>query len=126
MKNGFRDTVDKILRKYGMKTIGTIGTVWSSGDYSWLVLNAMGYRVERGIDKPDYDYIILSQKKSTLENILKALTLIKLGCIIVFRADGNRQLIEFLKMMNKINGHLETSFYGYGEDKVLGVILKGK
>ncbi len=124
MKNGFKEVVDKILRNYGLKTTSDcIGAVWADGDWSWNVLNAMGYRVERGISNPPYDYVILSKGKSTIQNILKALTIVKTGCIIIFRGDSVpessvRYLSQFLKT--------SLCYYEYGDGRFLGVIFKRK
>lgn len=124
MKRGFRETVDKILRSYGLKTTSDcIGAVWADGDWSWLTLNAMGYRVEKGISNPPYDYVILSKGKSTLHNVIEALTKIKLGTIIIFRADGEMQDVKTWNILSDLFG-LHT--YEYGDGKILGVIFKGK
>lgn len=123
MKSGFKVTVDKILRSYGLKTSDCIGTVWADGDINWRLLNAMGYRVEQGINNPDYDYIILSKNKSTLKNILLALTLIKVGCIIIFRADGE---LKSLSTWNTLSRLLGLWIYEYDNGKILGVIFKRK
>lgn len=124
MKNGFSTTIDKILRRYGLKTRGCIGTVWSGGSKTWLKLLELGYMVERGITKPDYDYIILSKEKSTLDNLLLALTRVKTGCIIVFRADGIP--INKLHSLAKTTGSV-LSFYFYNrEDAYIGVLFKTK
>lgn len=123
MKNGFKETVDKILRRYGLRTSDCIGTVWADGDISFRILNAMGYRVEKGINNPDYDYVILSKGKSTLKNVLLALTLVKVGCIIIFRADGELKTITCWNLLSKLFG---LHIYEYDNGKILGVIFKGK
>lgn len=123
MKNGFKETVDKILRKYGLKTRDCVGTVWADGDWSWLVLNAMGYRVEKGIKNPDYDYVILSKGKSTLKNLLEALHKTKLGCIIIFRVEN---MVSDAYLLAKAF-NLGLHFYEYEDHKkALGVLFKGK
>jgi hypothetical protein len=124
MKRGFKEVVDKILRSYGLKTTSDcIGAVWADGDWSWLTLNAMGYRVEKGISNPPYDYVILSKGKSTLPNILEALTKIKTGTIIIFRADGE---LKTIKTWNALSHLFGLSLYEYRDDRILGVIFKGK
>ena len=126
MKNGFKEVVDKILRSYGLKTTSDcIGAVWSEGNFMYAVLRTMGYRVEDGINNPPYDYVIMSSKKSTLPNILEALTKIKTGTIIIFRVTSV-ELSNVLMDMNKLKCGLKASFWGYGGDKILGVIFKGK
>lgn len=126
MNRGFKDTVDFILRKYGLKTRDCVGTVWSDGDWSWLTLNAMGYRVEKGITNPDYDYVILSKGKSTVQNVFKALTVVKTGCIIIFRADGNEELVKLITTLYNLRVGLTFSYWLYSDNKVLGVLFKGK
>lgn len=126
MKRGFKQTMDLILRGYGLRTDGLIGTILSDGDYSWLALNAMGYRVEKGISNPTYDYIVMSKEKSTLTNVLECLTKIKEGCIIVYRVDGKLELSRVMYDLNKTSDGLSTSFFGYGDDKILAVTFKGK
>lgn len=123
MNNGYSETVDKILRKYGLLTRDCVGTMWSNGTKNWKSIKALGYRIERGIDNPDYDYVIISKEYSTLENILRALTITKVGCIIVFRAD-NREVktINTWDIFTKLG-----KFYLYEyNNKILGVIFKGK
>jgi hypothetical protein len=80
----------------------------------------MGYRVEKGIINPDYDYVILSKKKSTTDNILLALTRTKVGCIIIFRADGIG--IDKLVGIEQSTG-AKLSFYEY-DNGILGVFFK--
>lgn len=123
MKRGFKEVVDKILRSYGLLTSDCIGTVWADGDWSWLALSAMGYRVEKGINNPTYDYVIMSKGKSTLTNILEALTKIKIGTIIIFRADGE---LKTIKTWNALSNLFGLHIYEYGDNKILGVIFKGK
>lgn len=124
MKNGFKSTVDKVLRKYGLLTRDCIGAVWSDSELSLVALRQMGYRVEMGINKPDYDYILISKNNSTLGNILKALTLVKVGCIIMFRADSPE--LKTIKTWNTLSDLFGLHVYEYGEGKILGVIFKGK
>jgi hypothetical protein len=129
MKNGFKEVVDKILRKYGLRTDGCVGTVWSAGNLIRASLSSMGYRVEDGIDNPDYDYIILSRKKSTVENILTALTKVKVGCIIIFSAE-RISLGDFINLAKIAGSSVKHEVYsttqtasGYG---ILGILFKGK
>jgi protein-arginine kinase len=125
MKRGFKETVDKILRSYGLLTTSDcIGAVWADGDWSWLTLNAMGYRVEKGISNPPYDYVIMSKGKSTLPNILQALTKIKTGTIIIFRAE-NLELMD-LENLAKLTGSSFSCYEYENYKKILGVIFKGK
>jgi hypothetical protein len=126
MKNGFSETVDKVLRRYGLRTDGCVGTYWGGGEENWTNLLAMGYRIEKGIINPEYDYVIISKEKSTPINLVLALTRTKLGCIILFRADGMG--IGDLTRIAKTTGSV-LSFYSYGlekDKKLLGVLFKGK
>lgn len=131
MKNGFKEVVDKILRSYGLLTTSDcIGAVWANGDWSWLTLSSMGYRVERGISNPPYDYVIMSKGKSTLPNILEALTKIKTGTIIIFRADS-QDIVDSTALLQQFRG-VSVKFYPYNSpsdakvSNILGVIFKGK
>jgi hypothetical protein len=99
MKSGFKETLDFILKSYGMTNRDAIGTIWSVREAMWLIVQAMGYRVERGINHPTYDYIILSEKKSTLENILLSYAKLNSGGIIVFRHFANTRLPEIMKTL---------------------------
>jgi hypothetical protein len=125
MKNGFSETVDKVLRRYGLKTSDCVGTYWGKGESNWTNLLAMGYRIEKGIINPEYDYVIISKENSTISNLLLALTRTKLGCIILFRADNfNLRLERVAKSTGSV-----LSFYSYGlekDRKLLGVLFKGK
>jgi len=125
MKSGFKEVIDKILGRYGLKTRDCVGTVWADGDWSWTILKALGYEIEKGISNPDYDYVIISKGKSNLENILTALTKIKTGCIIVYRVDHAPKLAHIMLGLNRLSSGLETSFYRYDEGKTLAVTLKG-
>jgi hypothetical protein len=126
MKNGFSETVDRVLRKYGLKTGGCVGTYWGGREENWTNLLAIGYRIERGIINPEYDYVIISKEKSTPMNLILALTRTKVGCIILFRGDvvGIGDLTRIAKSTRSV-----LSFYSYGlekDKKYLGVLFKGK
>jgi hypothetical protein len=126
MKNGFNDTVDRVLRRYGLLTRDCVGTILSNRDATWRALRHKGYRIEKGVNNPDYDYIILSKEFSTVSNILEALTKIKVGCIIIFNGNviGTGKLTSLAKATGTV-----LSFYSYGkesEKKFLGVLFKGK
>lgn len=126
MKNGFSEVVDKILRRYGLKTRDCVGTYWGEGEENWTNLLAMGYRIEKGIINPDYDYVIISKEKTNPTNLVLALTRTKLGCIIIFRGDviGIGELTRLAKATGST-----LSFYSYGlekDGKFLGVLFKGK
>lgn len=126
MKNGFSETVDKILRRYGLRTDGCVGTYWGGGETNWTNLLALGYRIEKGIINPEYDYVIISKEKSVPNNILLALTRTKLGCIILFRGDG-LGIVELTRIAKTTGSVL--SFYSYGlerDKKLIGVLFKGK
>ena len=118
MISGFRDTLGFILKQYGMTNSGAIGTVWSVGEAMWLIVQAMGYRVERGINYPTYDYIILSEKKSTLENIFLAYAKLNGGGILIFRHYANTRLPEIMKSVG-----IYFTAYQYNRG-ILGVIGK--
>lgn len=93
MKNGY-NKIDKALRKYSMKTSGALGTVWSSG---WAIdnyLTSKGYKVEDNIVNPTYDYIVIGKSKSTLENVLKALTRLNSGGILICIVDHKWAVIQ--------------------------------
>jgi len=126
MKNGFSETVDKILRRYGLKTDGCVGTYWGGRESNWTNLLAMGYRIEKGIINPEYDYVIISKEKSTPMNLTLALTRTKLGCIIIFRADMV-PIADLLRLAKATGSTLSHYTYGLEEDrKLLGVLFKGK
>lgn len=126
MKSGFSGTVDTILRKYGLRTDGCVGTYWGGREENWTNLLALGYRIEKGIINPEYDYVIISKDKSVLTNLMLALTRTKVGCIIIFRADE----LPFTELdrLAKLTGSV-LSFFSYGKEterKLLGVLFKGK
>ena len=123
MKSGFRDTLDFILKKFGMTNRDAIGTVWSVGESMWLIIQAMGYRVERGISHPTYDYIIISEKKSILPNVLDCLTKLNSGGILVFRLIDELKTIKVMNALPIVTGH-KLFVYEYGENKLLGVLGK--
>lgn len=116
--NGYRGTLETILSRNGMRTRDAIGTVWAVGDTMWKIITTMGFRVEQGISNPTYDYIIISQKKSTLENVLWALTKLNVGGIIVFRHYANTRLEEILEGFG-----YNMKVYQYNKG-LLGVIVK--
>jgi hypothetical protein len=126
MKNGFSEVVDKILRRYGLKTRDCVGTYWGDGEENWTNLLAMGYRIEKGIINPDYDYVIISKEKTNPMNLILALTRTKLGCIILFRADVI-PIGDLLRIAKSTGSVLSHYTYGLQEDrKLLGVLFKGK
>lgn len=126
MKRGFSETVDRILRRYGLRTDGCVGTYWGGKETNWTNLLAMGYRIEKGIISPEYDYVIISKDKSVPNNILLALTRTKLGCIILFRADMVK-IGDLLRIAKSTGSTLSHYTYGNQEDrKLLGVLFKGK
>jgi hypothetical protein len=122
MKSGFRETLDKILRQFGMLTSSVHGTVWAVGDSMWKILTAMGFKVENGIKEPNYDYIILSEKMSDAERILISLTKVDYGCIIIFRADK----LQNISLWNSFKLLGDFYVFEYNPNKLLGVIVKGK
>lgn len=120
MKSGFRATLEKIFRDFYVPKQGVHGTVWAVGDTMWKIVSAMGYRVENGISNSYYDYVILSEKKSKLENVLLALSKIDYGCVVIFRVSS-----DFSVAYNYIPG-TKLTLYKYGDNKYLGVLLKRK
>ncbi len=123
--SGYKGTLDKVLKKFGMTNRDALGTVWSEGTFTWDILNSMGYNVEKGINKPTYDFVVIA-KKASLADVLEALTKINIGGIIVFKLDALPiQVGRILASLNRLNGGIEFEFYDY-TNGVLGVLLLGK
>lgn len=125
MKSGFSKTLDRILRQFGMRTGGVIGTNLGAPITMNMFARKFGYRIESGLSTPNYDFVYLSLGETNLSNIMYALTKIDYGCIIVFRM--NKELMT-TRTMDAIQKALHSKLYLYefDDNKFFGVLLKGR
>ena len=93
MKNGFRK-LEEILRKHNLRTSGAIGTVLSNGRNIESFLDRIGYNIERGLENPTYDYIVMGESQVSLSNIKLALSRLNSNGILIARADREWNIIK--------------------------------
>ncbi len=119
MRNGFSETLDKILRQFGMMSSDVVGYVVTSDKTKQTLLN-LGYNIKDKIYPPVHGFIYLDKYNSSLDNVLEYLTKLDYGCIIVFRInDSTKRLYTSKFTVNK------PHMYEFGNKRYFGAIVKG-
>lgn len=93
MKNGYR-SLDKLLKKNGLRTSDALGTVCSKGSAIRNYLLGLGYNVDSDMKFSTYDYIVLGKSASSIKNILIAKNRLNSNGIIVIVLDGTWTLLR--------------------------------
>lgn len=117
MKNGFKGTLDYILRSYGMMTAGVRGaTVYANKTNR--ILRELGYDVDKSIGDNLYGFVYLSQGATDMPTVVKALHNIDVGCIILFRPCCP-EVYDILRTLGPISKYLYNN-----NSKEIGVLVK--
>lgn len=119
MKSGFSDTLDRILRSFGMKSADVVGYVINSQKTKQKLLS-LGYNIGDRICPPVHGFIYLDQYNSSLDTVLEYLTKLDYGCIIIFRVnDSTKRLYSTKYTVNSPHS------YEFSNGRHFGVVVKG-